>query len=52
MSTQNGTEIRDHIIYWENMKEIDNSRDLGTDGMILNALLKLGCERGENDATG
>jgi hypothetical protein len=29
--TKNGTEI-----YWENMKETDNSRDLGTDGKIFN----------------
>jgi hypothetical protein len=31
MAMKNGT-----VIYWENMKEIDNSRDLGTDGIIFN----------------
>jgi hypothetical protein len=31
MPIKNGIEI-----YWENMKEINNSRDLGTDGKIFN----------------
>lgn len=52
MLIQNATEMRHHIIYREDMKEIDNSRDLGTDGNILNLLLKIGPKSGGTDVTG